>query len=428
MKAKINKQNFLIGLPLISILLLSSCSQKKEEEKVTGPQIPTVLAAKVVRQKLDRNMDLTAELLAFQDVPIYAKVPGFIKLIRVDRGSMVKQGELMIKVFAPELEAECNEAESKVSAAKGSLLEAQSKLESSKADQLQAEAKLAADTLTAQRLTQAAKVPGTVALNEVDIAQKEVEGDKECVSSLHKLVLAAQSNLLAQKDRVKASEHQLRSVEDMRQYLTITAPFDGVVTERNVHEGSFVNTPDNSVALVRVQQRDHLRVVVAVPETVVGGVKLGQKVGFSVPAYPGVEFTGTIARPAYALLHKFRTEPVELDVWDYTHRLEPGMFATIHWHASRDYPTAFVPASAVTTSLENTFVVRIRNNKLDVVEVTRGQPMGDMIEVLGGNLQDGDLVAVTASEEMHTGADVITKLASNDEIQKAIHHKSAGGD
>ncbi len=428
MKAIINKQNFFKIIPLISVLLISSCGQKKEEEKANGPQVPTVLASKVVRQKLDRNMDLTAELLAFQDVPIYAKVPGFIKLIRVDRGSMVKQGELMIKVFAPELEAECSEAESKVSAAKGGLLEAQSKLESSKADQLQAEAKLAADTLTAQRLTQAAKVPGTVALNEVDIAQKEVEGDKECVNSLHKLVLAAQSYLLAQRDRVKASEHQLKSVEDMRQYLTITAPFDGVVTERNVHEGSFVNTPDNSQALVRVQQRVHLRVVVAVPETVVGGMKIGQKVSFSVPAYPGVNFIGTLARPAYSLLHKFRTEPVELDIWDESHRLEPGMFATIHWRATRDYPTAFVPASAVTTSLEKTFVVRIRNDKLDVVEVTRGQPMGDMIEVLGGNLQDGDLVAVTASEEMHTGASVITKLASNDEIQKAIHHKSAGGD
>ena len=212
-------------------------------------------------------------------------MPGYVERVLVDRGSIVKQGELLAELNAPEMQAQIAEAESRVQAAES--------------EKLQAEAQLAAAESTYDRLRKAAETPGAVAGNEVIQSQKQVE--------------AAQALVRARGQAGQAAAGAVAAQKDMQAYLKITAPFDGVVTDRFVHPGALVGPGADPVLLV-IQQVSRLRLVVPVPEEDVGGMVRGASVPFHVPAYPERAYTGTVARIAHALDPKTRTMPVELDV------------------------------------------------------------------------------------------------------------------
>lgn len=435
-------------LMMTSMLVLASCGNKsqesssstsssagnsegKSEEKAQHhvAQLPTVPVVPVRSEMLSHKLSLPGELAAFQNVPVHAKVEGYIKSISVDRGSFVKKGQPMITIFCPELDEKVKEAQAKVSSAQSSYRQAQATSDATKSKLVEAKARADADQLTLSRLQQAAKTPGAIAQNEVDIQQKAFESDQARVESVKQEVEAAQNLVLAESHNVQAAKQVLNSVKAMTGYLIIRAPFDGVVTERNVHDGSIVavGTGRESLPLVRVQEKDHLRLVVAVPEDSVSGTKVGQKVEFSVPAFIGRNFYGTIARPGYALDSSTRTMPVELDVPNASGELEPGMFATVHWMVSRPYQTLFAPASAVDSDLKGTFVIRVKDNVSERVDVQRGLTMGDQVE-LSGDLHAGDMVALMATDELKTGTHLIAKVADKDEIEKAGKHSAAGGE
>ncbi|HEY9733129.1 MAG TPA: efflux RND transporter periplasmic adaptor subunit [Drouetiella sp.] len=437
------------GLLLMSsMLMLASCGGKHQEsgstvnseagksdgktDSKTGrhvAQLPTVPVVPIRSEMLSHKLSLPGELMAFQNVPVHAKVEGYIKSISVDRGSFVKKGQPMITIFCPELNEKVKEAEAKLSSAQSSYRQAQATSDATRSKLVEAKARADADQLTLSRLQQAAKTPGAVAQNEVDIQQKAYESDQARVESVKQEVEAAQNLVLAESHNVQAAKQVLNSVRDMTGYLTIRAPFDGVVTERNVHDGSIVaiGTNRESLPLVRVQEKDHLRLVVAVPEDSVSGTKVGQKVEFSVPAFIGRNFFGTIARPGYALDSSTRTMPVELDVPNANGELEPGMFATVHWLVSRPYQTLFAPVSAVDSDLKGTFVIKVKDNVSERVDVQRGLTMDNQVE-LSGNLHAGDMVALKATDELKTGTRLIARVANQDDIKKAGKHSSAGGE
>jgi RND family efflux transporter MFP subunit len=193
-------------------------------------------------------------------------------------------------------------------------------------------------------------------------------------------------------------------VGDIESYLRITAPFDGVITERSVHVGSLVSP--SSPPMLRLQQVSTLRLVVAVPETAVSGTQPGQTIAFSVPAYPGEPFSGTLARTARAVDVKTRTMPVEIDVPNRDGRLAPGMYATVAWTIRRPQPSLFVPGTAIATTTERTFVVRVRNGQTEWVDVKRGVTSENQLVEVFGNLQAGDQVAVRGTDELRAGTRV----------------------
>ncbi len=400
---------------------------RKDEHHVA--QLPTVPVVPVKSEVLSHKLSLPGELVAYQNVPVHAKVEGYIKSITVDRGSFVRKGQTMITIFCPELNEKVKEAEAKLSSAQSSYRQAQATLDATRSKLVEAKARSDADQLTLSRLQQAAKTPGAVAQNEVDIQQKAYESDCARVESVKQEVTGAQNLVLAESHNVQAARQVLNSVRDMTGYLTIRAPFDGVVTERNVHNGSIVavGTGRETPPLVRVQEKDHLRLVVAVPEDSVSGTKVGQRVEFSVPAFIGRSFYGTIARPGYALDSGTRTMPVELDVANASGELEPGMFATVHWLVSRPYATLFVPASAVESDLKGTFVIRVKDNVSERVDVQKGLTMDEQVEI-SGELRPGEMIALKATDELKTGTKLIAKAASQDEIAKAVKHSAAGGE
>jgi membrane fusion protein (multidrug efflux system) len=369
-----------MGLATTALAAAQSGASQPATAPKSGPP-PTVTVTTVSSQILDRPMMLPGDLSAFQDVEIRARVAGFVEVISVDRGSAVKKGQLLARLAAPELTAQRIESEAKV--------------QSAVSQRIEAEAKLAADGATYEHLKAAAATPGVVAGNDVEVALKTVEADRARVESA--------------RQNEKAQQEAERSIRDVETYLRIEAPFDGVVTERNAHEGSLVGP--GTPALLRVQQVSRLRLVVAVPEDAVGEIAQGRTVSFTVPAFPGETFSGKIARASRALDAKTRTMPVELDVANTDGRLAPGMFANVAWTMRRAHPSLFVPPSAIATTTERTFVVRVRNGQTEWVDVKRGAAMGPLVEVFG-NLQAGDQVAVRGTDELRAGTRVLTKQAA----------------
>ncbi|MDR3617617.1 MAG: efflux RND transporter periplasmic adaptor subunit [Candidatus Obscuribacterales bacterium] len=401
--------------------------QSKDSENKAA--VPTVPVVPIQLKQLDRTFALPGELEAYQNVPIHAKVEGFISYIGVDRGSVLKKGAKMITISCPELDQKLKEAEAKVSAAEASYERSVSGLASERSKKVEVKSKLDSDQLTLDRLRVAAKTPGAIALNEVDVQAKAVESDSARVESIGSEVSAAQAVVLSEKNNVLAAKNVVKSLQAMTTYLDIRAPFDGVITERNVHEGSIVavDASRRDEPLVRIQQKDILRLVVAVPEDCVAGLKDGQVLTFTVPAFLGKRFQGTVARLGYALDTKTRTMPVELNVDNRNGELEPGMFASVTWKVSRPYPTLFVPSPAVSTDLKGTFVIVTKDGVSKRVDVTRGQSMGDLVEIVG-NVKAGDLVALKATNELKTGTKLIAKAATENDMNKAMMKSSAGGE
>jgi RND family efflux transporter MFP subunit len=327
----------------------------------------------VVSKTISRNVELPGEFQPFLSVSLHAKVPGYVERILVDRGSVVKQGDLLVELSAPEMTAQIAEAESKVQAAE--------------ADRVQAEAQLQGSRSTYERMKKAAETPGAIAGNELIQAEKQAD--------------AAQALLNSRQQAGRAAEATVQSLKDMQAYLRIAAPFDGVVTDRLVHPGALVGS--STEPLLVVQQVSHLRLVVAVPEEDVGGIARGAKVEFRVPAYPERTYSGTIARAAHALDQRTRTMPVELDIFNSDGTLSPGMFPAVKWPVRRSRPALFVPKTSVVTTTERVFVIRERDGHAEWVDVRKGAEDGDLVEVIG-NLQPGDQVVRRATDEIRDGA------------------------
>ncbi len=332
--------------------------------------------APVVSKPVSRTVELPGEFLPFLTVSLHARVPGYVERVLVDRGSMVKQGDLLAEMSAPEMSAQIAEAESKVQAFE--------------ADRLQAAAQLAAAQSTYDGLKKAAETPGAIAGNELIQAEKQVD--------------AAKALLNSRQQAGKAAESAVRSLRDLLAYLKISAPFEGVVTDRMVHPGALVG-PGNDVALLVIQQVSHLRLVVPVPEEDVSGITNGASVPFQVPAWPERTYSGTIARISRALDQKTRTMAVELDVMNRDGALAPGMYPTVKWPVRRSRPALFVPKMSVVTTTERTFVIRDQSGKAEWVDVKKGVTDGDLVEVIG-NLKPGDRVVRRATDEIREGTQI----------------------
>ena len=339
------------------LVLIVACKRSPAPEPApaigsAAPQALEVVA--VVARPLDATLKLPAELAPDESVAIYPRVSGFVDDIPVDRGSPIKKGQLLARLSAPELAAQRAEAESKVAASKS----------------------------TYDRLKSASATPGAIAGHDLEVAEAALNAEKARVDSL-------------------------RALES---YLIVRAPYDGVVTERNVHPGALVGPPSGPSVppMLRVEKIDHLRVTVAVPEADAGAVAVGTPATFTVSTYPGAKFSGKVARVAHEIDPKTRTMAVELDFDNAGEKLVPGAYAEVLWPVHRDAPSLFVPPSAIATTTERTFVDRVKDGKIEQVTVARGATMGDLVEVFG-ELAAGDQVLKRGSEVLAPGTPVVTK-------------------
>ncbi len=368
---------------VLSLLAMAACrdnapAQATEKAAPAGP--PTVEVVKVVEQPLNVTLSLPGELTPNQTVALYSRVTGFVKSITVDRGSRVRTGQQLATLEAPELVAQRSEA--------------QSKLQSAEAQLAAVRAKADANASTYEKLKAASATPGVVAGNDVVLAQKTVEAD--------------QSQISAARQNVEAARQALASVSDIEAYLRVTAPFSGVVTERNVHPGALVGPtggPGTALPIVRIVDSSRLRLVIPVPEAYTAGVTSGTSLTFTVAAYPGQTFTGTVSRISQAVDVATRTMAVELDVNNADGRLAPGTFTQVKWPVRRTAPSLLVPAGSVASTTGRTFVIRVRGGRTEWVDVKTGLTSGPLVEVFA-DLKPGDEIAARGTDELKAGAPV----------------------
>lgn len=363
-------------------ILLATCSESAAQSR----SAVSVELAKVESRPLENTIRLPGDLMPYQSVAIYSKVSGFVETIAVDRGSIVEKDQLLATITAPELLAQRSEAESKVQTVESQRIEAQARL-------------IAAES-TYQRLKAASETPGVVAGNDLEIAEKNMQAERARVQSL--------------ENSVKSAQASVRAYDELVHYLRLTAPFDGVVTERNAHPGALVgpSAGANNPPLVRIEQVSQLRLVVPVPEAHVGSLPMGSRLNFSVAVFPNEMFQGLVRRAARSLDLKTRTMLVELDVANSSRRLAPGMYAEVSWPVRRTQMSLFVPTSAVVTTTERRFVVRVKNGIAEWVDVRRGTQAGDMVEVFG-ELRQGELVVRRGTDELRPGTPITSPTQTN---------------
>ena len=355
---------------MIVALLASGCSPKVDGPRSAAPAAtPGPQPVDVVRVKrgfMATTIQLPGQLLPYESVDLYPKVNGFIQDILVDRGSRVRKGQLLVRLTAPETTAQIAQAAAAVRGAAGQLTSE--------------EAKLAADRVTYERLATAAKTPGVVAENDVNVARQTAASDAA-------IVQAGVANLSALRDA-------LRNAQQLGAYLEIRAPFDGIITARNLQPGALVGPATGqggAQPILQLVTTNQLRLTVPVPEASVQGAKPGGIMTFTVPTAPGRTFTAPIARMAEAVDNRTRTMMVEANVANASGELFPGTFATVEWPVRRAYPTLRVPTTAVANDQQQQFVIRVVQGTASRVDVTTGMTDAGTVEVFG-DLASGDMV------------------------------------
>ncbi|HVI48546.1 MAG TPA: efflux RND transporter periplasmic adaptor subunit [Chitinophaga sp.] len=332
------------------------------EYKKTAPAGRTLTLGKTVEQSLPGNIRLPGVLEPFQKVSIFPRVNGFIKSISVDRGSHVRKGQVLLVLEAPEIAQQYYAAQSRY---------------------LQAKAGYAASKDNYERTLAVSAEPGTISAHDLELARARMLGDSALMNS----ELA-----------------NFRAREVMLGYLTVTAPFDGVITERNVHPGALVgpDTKADSKPMLMLEQEDKLRLVLQVPEMYSGQLLRSAAVTFGVNALPGKEFQGTISRQAGTLNDKYRSEAVEIDVQNNNQQLKAGMYAEISLPLNGTASALVVPSSAVVTSTEKKYVIAVRDHKTKWIDVQEGNHHNDSTEIFGA-LRPGDNVVLDATDEIKDG-------------------------
>lgn len=344
--------------------LLNSCG-KKEEAPVAEVE-PTIETFDLHKEKLSSDIRLPAELQGFKQVDLYAKVSSFVKELKVDIGSEVKAGQLLIVLEAPEISSQLAAAESRLRSQ---------------------EAVYTASNSTYNRVLETSKVEGTISKNDLDLANSRKSSD------------------YAQLQAAKAA---YKEVQTMRNYLQIRAPFDGVVTARNINTGAYVGPAGkgSDLPLLTVQDQKKLRLAVSVPEMYAGYLKNGDEISFSVRSFPSQTFKAKIQRMAGALDVRLRSERVEMDVINDTKKLLPGMVAEVMLALHSQDSTYVVPKTAVVSSSEGAYVIAVKGNATHRTGVVKGRESGDNIEIFSDSLSVNQKLVKAANEEMRNGTAV----------------------
>jgi RND family efflux transporter MFP subunit len=381
-----------------SSIFLSSCKSSTPVQV----EIPIVPVATVGLATLSNNLVLSAEFEPFQDVDVMAKVAGYVKEIRVDIGSRVKQGDVLAVLEVPEIQDELEKAKAGVAAAEANVVTAEAGVQ--RAD---AAARIA--HLYFQRINDVStKNKGLVPLQDVDVAQSR---DMEAVAQL----ASAHSSLKAAQQSKLAADSEYNRAGAMMQYATIRAPFNGVVTKRYANTGSMIqagiSSQTQSMPVVRLAQIDLLRLTLPVPVTDVAEVKNGQAVDVNL-SNPTRTIQGKISRYADSVQMATRTMDTQVDVANADRSLVPGMYAEVHLHLASRSNVLSVPVDAIEglgTSVEQAYVVR--SGEIHVVPVTTGLETPTRIEVLSG-LRTGDKVVVGRHSGLSEGQKVQDRAAT----------------
>ena len=338
------------GLVLARELWIGRQTAALEQENEAGPH---VLVADVSLAPPTRDLKLPATIRGFDETDVYAKVPGYLKTIKVDKGDRIHKGQLLAVLTSPELDQQVANARANYNLA------------------------LITDKRN-QALLRAQVIP------------------QQTADESHATML--QDKAILEQDIAT------------QQYEIITAPFDGIVTARYIDPGHLVpanTTPGTpgAGAIISISRMAPLRVFIYVPQNIAPFIRNGDAATITAVGYPGQKFTGSITRHPDALSPDTRTMLVEVDLANENQALYPGMYATAEFTVKMGAGAPMVPDDALVFRDGKVYVPVVRNNQLHLAEVTLGYDNGQMVEIISG-INQADKVAVNVGQAAREGENV----------------------
>jgi RND family efflux transporter MFP subunit len=373
--------------------------QKRElalaaESKTDTEALALVTVAPVRRSANTSSLVLPGNIQAVTEAPVLARASGYIKTRTADFGDRVKAGQVLAEIEAPELDQQIRQAQAAIDQANSTIEQSQAALQQGQSNEALAK-------ITAER-SQKLFDRNVVSRQDNDTAQMQFTSQQANVSALGKAVAAARSS-------ASAFQANLARLNDLKSYLTVRAPFAGVITVRNIDVGTLVN--EGSTLLYRIAQTDRLRTYLNVPQADSNSVRVGQHANLIVPDLGGHKFPGLVTRTSNALDPASRTLLTEVQVDNSSGALLPGMYCEVDLAVPRTDPPLVIPA--------DTLVVRGNGQQVAVVDpdgmvhykvIHLGRDLGATIEVLDG-VEVGQMLAINPGDTVREGVRVKPQAA-----------------
>jgi len=391
----------LAGAALVGWLLIGRTQTEADDPghpvSTTGEATAAVVRAE--RRNLGNTLTLSGEFKPFQDVDVHAKVAGYIRVINVDVGDHVKEGQTLAVLEIPELAAQ-------LAGADAAVRHSQEEIRRAKSDVERALSAHAAAHSAYARLKQAADSrAGLVAQQEVDDSQAKDLGAEAQVAS-------AQAELSAAQQQVEVAQANQKQFNALSNYARIIAPFSGVITKRFADTGALIQAGTSSstqaMPVVRLAQTSKLRLVLPIPESVASQIHLGDPVKVRVGAL-NRDIEGEVSRFADSLDRQTRTMETEIDFDNRDGGLIPGMYAETQISLREKKDALTVPLEAVTRNGDDATVLAVNSqNEIEERHIKLGLEDSAIVEVLSG-LSDHDRVIIGNRAQFRNGQKIIPK-------------------
>jgi len=339
--------------------------------------VPSVRVAAVRASGSTISVTWPGTTEAFAQANIYARASGYISKRNVDIGSRVKAGDLLVVITAPEVEHQIAQAEA-------TLAQLEAALQQAKAN---------------RDLAQVTWERDSPLVKEGWVTKQQGDTDRLSLEAREAAVAVAQANIIAQ-------QAQLKVLNQQKDYQSVVAPFDGVITQRNIDIGSLVQADATSgTFLFTLMHSDVLRIQLYVPQDEALGVTPGVDAVVRVPEIPGRDFPGTVTRIADALQPGTRTLLTEIDVPNPDRALSPGLYCNVELKIPRKTPSLIVPSDAVIFNGAGLTVAVVENGVARFHKITVARDFGTTVEVTEG-VKDGDEVILNPAVNLTDGQKV----------------------
>ena len=311
---------------------------------------------------------------AFEAANIFARASGYIDKRKVDIGDHVKAGQLLAQVTAPELDHQIAQAEATLAQMQAAFRQAQANKD----------------------LAQVTWGRDSKLVQEGWVTKQQGDTDRLTLQAQEGALDVAQAN-------IKAEQAQLSVLRQQKAYQSVVAPFDGVITQRNIDIGSLVQADATSgTFMFTIMHSDVIRIQLYVPQDEAFGLSPGVAAVVRVPEIPGRSFSGTVTRIATALQPGTRTLLTEIDVPNPDQALTPGIYCTVELQIPRKTPSLIVPSEAIIFNREGLSVAVIENGVAHIRKITEVRDLGTVIEVSEG-VKDGDQVILNPPVDLTDG-------------------------
>jgi RND family efflux transporter MFP subunit len=345
---------------------------------------------------------LPGNIQAVTEAPLLARSDGYIKRRLVDIGDRVQAGQILAEIEAPELDQQVRQAQA-------NLQQTQAALTQALANRVQGKANADMAKVTAERWGKLAG-KGAVSHQENDQYQAQYQAQVANLNALEQAIAAARSN-------ISVAEANLGRLQEMQNYETVKAPFEGIITARNIDVGALINAGNGGAAqeLFHMAATAKLRVYVSVPQADSRAAEPGLKSYLTLSEFPGRHFPGELVRTSGAIDQATRTLLSEVDVDNASGELRPGAYAEVHLMIPEGSRSLILPVSALIFRSEGLRVGVVRDgDRAELVPVILGKDYGNEVEVVSG-IAENDLVISNPPDSLASGATV--QIVNSSEVR-----------